>query len=315
MRIRASSFVTIQNIRPSTPGDGISVRSDRIMQRIKITHNTRYLYPERVRFLEHKLHLRPREGHDIRIESSGLRITPDYRISWQRDVYGNSVAIVTFDGAHQSLELVSTVVVEHYEGPVASLALAAQARQFPFAYDPMEQIDLVPYQTAVFGADQAHVKSWTQHIWRPGSVTDTMDFLDALNRRIAREIGYVVRDEPGVQSPARTMSRGKGSCRDVATLFIEACRGCGLASRFVSGYLVSSAAVEDLATTHAWAEVYLPGTGWRGFDSTGGQLVGGDHIAVAVHRHPEAIPPVSGSFIGPAEPKPTMEVQVHVERL
>ncbi|MGB5202016.1 MAG: transglutaminase family protein [Sedimenticolaceae bacterium] len=285
------------------------------MQRIKITHGTRYLYPEKVRFLEHKLHLRPREGHDIRIESSGLRITPDYRISWQRDVYGNSVAIVTFEGMHQSLELVSTVVVEHYEGPVASLALAAQARQFPFAYDPMEQIDLVPYQTVVFGADRAHVKGWIQDIWQPGSITNTMDFLDALNQRIASEITYIVRDEPGVQSPARTMSRGKGSCRDVATLFIEACRSCGLASRFVSGYLVSSAAVEDLATTHAWAEVYLPGTGWRGFDSTGGQLVGGDHIAVAVHRHPEAIPPVSGSFIGPAEPKPKMEVQVQVQRL
>jgi hypothetical protein len=216
---------------------------------------------------------------------------------------------------HQRLELVSTVVVEHYEGPVDSLALAAQARQFPFAYDPMEQIDLVPYQTAVFGADQPHVEGWIRDIWQPGSVTGTMDFLDALNQRIATEISYIVRDEPGVQSPARTVSRGKGSCRDVATLFIEACRSCGLASRFVSGYLVSSAAVEDLATTHAWAEVYLPGTGWRGFDSTGGQLVGGDHIAVAVHRHPEAIPPVSGSFIGPTELKPIMEVQVQVQRL
>ena len=86
------------------------------MQRIKITHSTRYLYAEDVRSFEHKLHLRPREGHDIRIESSALRITPDYHISWQRDVYGNSVAIVTFHGVHQRLELVSTVVVEHYEG-------------------------------------------------------------------------------------------------------------------------------------------------------------------------------------------------------
>ena len=86
---------------------------------------------------------------------------------------------------------------------------------------------------------------------------------------------------------------------------------------FEPGHVVFDrrAAVEDLATTHAWAEVYLPGTGWRGFDSTGGQLVGGYHIAVAVHRHPEAIPPVSGSFIGPTELKPIMEVQVQVQRL
>ena len=97
-------------------------------------------------------------------------------------------------GVHQRLELVSTVVVEHYEGPVDSLALAAQARQFPFAYDPMEQIDLVPYQTAVFGADQPHVEGWIRDIWQPGSVTGTMDFLDALNQRIATEISYIVRD-------------------------------------------------------------------------------------------------------------------------
>ena len=129
------------------------------------------------------------------------------------------------------------------------------------------------------------------------------------------EDGNTVREEPGVQNPAQTLFLGQGSCRDFAALFIEGCRSLGLASRFVSGYLVSSAAVEDLATTHAWAEVYLPGTGWRGFDSTGGQLVGGDHIAVAVHRHPEAIPPVSGSFIGPTELKPIMEVQVQVQRL
>jgi transglutaminase-like putative cysteine protease len=111
------------------------------------------------------------------------------------------------------------------------------------------------------------------------------------------------------------MNRRNGSCRDMATLFIEVCRHCGLASRFVSGYLVSSAAVEDLATTHAWADVYLPGAGWRGFDPTSGKLVGGDHIAVAVHRHPEAIPPVSGRFVGPSEPFPIMDVAVQVRRL
>ena len=156
---------------------------------------------------------------------------------------------------------------------------------------------------------------WLGDIWQPGGVIDTMAFLKQLNARIANDIDYLVRDEPGVQSPSTTLTRGRGSCRDVATLFIEACRYCRLGSRFVSGYLVSTAAVEDVATTHAWAEIYLPGAGWRGFDSTSGQLVGGDHIAVAVHRHPEAIPPVSGYFLGPAEPKPKLEVLVQVERL
>ncbi|MCG6965963.1 MAG: transglutaminase family protein [Chromatiaceae bacterium] len=285
------------------------------MQRIEIIHTTRYAYAQPVRFLPHKLHLRPREGHDIRIESSGLKISPAYEIAWQRDVYGNSVAIVQFSDKGDVLEIVSTVVVEQYEDAVVTLGLTEPARQFPFLYDPMEQIDLVPYQTAVFADQQAAVGEWLQDLCQPDSVTDTLRLLNELNARITNDIGYLVRDEPGVQSPVTTLDRGKGSCRDLATLFIEASRRCGLASRFVSGYLVSSAAVEDLATTHAWAEVYLPGAGWRGFDPTGGQLVGGDHIAVAVHRHPEAIPPVSGEFVGPLEPKPKMSVAVQVRRL
>jgi hypothetical protein len=213
------------------------------------------------------------------------------------------------------LELVSTVVVEHYEEAAGTLALAETAQQFPFSYDPMEQIDLVPYQTAVFADEGAALGRWVADIWQPGNRLDTLDFLDCLNGRITRDIHYLARDEPGVQPPALTMNRRNGSCRDMATLFIEVCRHCGLASRFVSGYLVSSAAVEDLATTHAWAEVYLPGAGWRGFDPTSGKLVGGDHIAVAVHRHPEAIPPVSGRFVGPSEPFPIMDVAVQVRRL
>lgn len=285
------------------------------MQRIEITHLTRYRYAQPVRLLDHKLHLRPREGHDIRIESSGLRITPDYRISWHRDVYSNSVALVSFGVQSNILELLSTVVVEHYESPSVSMQLTEQGETFPLVYDPMEQIDLIPYQTPVFTENQALVGDWLAPDWNAGQSLATLQLLDAISGRIAREIKYIVRDEPGVQSPQRTLKRGKGSCRDMATLFIEACRYCGLASRFVSGYLVSSAAVEDVATTHAWAEVYLPGVGWRGFDATSGQRVGGDHIAVAVHRHPEAIPPVSGQFVGPSEPKPEMEVEVRVQRL
>jgi transglutaminase-like putative cysteine protease len=285
------------------------------MQRIEITHTTSYRYAETVRFLEHRLHVRPREGHDIRIEASALRITPAFEIAWQRDVYGNSVAIVDFSEPSDTLEIVSTVLVQHYEPSVVSFALADTAQQFPFVYDPTEQIDLVPYQTSAFAEDREALAHWLQGVWQADGPIDTMSLLHLLNGRIANDIEYRVRDEPGVQSPATTLERGRGSCRDLSTLFIEACRHLGLASRFVSGYLVSNAAVEDLATTHAWAEVYLPGAGWRGFDSTSGQLVGGDHIAAAVHRHPEAIPPVSGMFVGSAQAKPRMSVSVQVRRL
>jgi transglutaminase-like putative cysteine protease len=285
------------------------------MQRVEIRHLTRYRYAQPVKFLAHKLHLRPREGHDIRVESSTLRIRPSYRIHWERDVYGNSVARVSFDRPADCLEIASSVVVEQYEGPLAVLELTREAESLPVIYDEIERIDLVPYQTPVFGQDSEALDAWLSSLEGRSLKPATLDFLDGLNQHLAQSIGYLAREEPGVQSPATTLDKGKGSCRDTATLFIEACRRRGLATRFVSGYLVSSAVVEDLATTHAWAEVYLPGAGWRGFDTTSGQRVAGDHIAVAVHRHPEAIPPVSGSFVGPAEPKPVLEVEVRAELL
>lgn len=285
------------------------------MQRIEISHTTTYHYPAPVHFLEHKLHLRPREGHDIRIEASELLISPAYNINWQRDVYGNSVAIVNFSEESDTLEIGSTIIVEQYESTVAKLEPSDTGMMFPFVYEPVEQIDLVPCQTRVFQETPEIYHEWLDSIWRSGTEVETLALLNSLNQRIADDIDYLVRYEPGVQSPEKTLFSGKGSCRDLATLFIESCRQLGLASRFVSGYLVSSAAVEDIATTHAWSEVYLPGAGWRGFDSTSGLLVGGDHIAVAVHRHPEAIPPVSGSFIGSMDLQPEMQVQVQVHRL
>ena len=285
------------------------------MRRIEIEHITRYAYQMPVQFLPHKIYVRPREGHDIRIESSSLQITPAFSIDWQRDVFGNSVAMVHFSEGGKLLEIVSRLVVQHYADQPSQVQLAEHACAYPVHYDPIEQIDLIPYQVSVFPQDYADVGAWLQDILSTGTVKDAVSLLNRINEKIAGSIAYTVRAEPGVQSPNTTLSLGRGTCRDVATLFIEACRYCGLGSRFVSGYLVSNAAVEDLATTHAWSEVYLPGTGWWGFDSTSGQMVGGDHIAVAVHRHPEVIPPVSGRFLGPPDCAAKMDVEVHVNIL
>jgi transglutaminase-like putative cysteine protease len=126
---------------------------------------------------------------------------------------------------------------------------------------------------------------------------------------------YEPREEQGVQSPAETLARGVGSCRDFAALFMDAGRQLGLATRFVSGYLRTPVTASDDGATHAWAEVYLPGPGWKGFDSTGGTLTGADHIAVAVAHHPEKVPPVAGTFIGPTAPRPILHVSVRVEIL
>jgi transglutaminase-like putative cysteine protease len=286
------------------------------MRRIQIKHTTRYSYEEEVILLPHTLHLRPREGHDIRLESSRLEIAPEFQIRWQRDVYGNSVAIVNFLNSARELVVTSEVVVEHYEDQPVDFVLADTAQLYPFRYDPMEQVDLTPYQLALFPQDQPQLHQWLENVYRPGQLIDTAELLTNINNKIVQELKYKVREEPGVQTPATTLSKGKGSCRDFATLFIECCRYCGFASRFVSGYLLSDAATDQThASTHAWSEIYLPGSGWRGFDSTSGLLVGGDHIAAAVHRHPEAVPPIAGSFLGTPNAKPKLKVELHVDRL
>ena len=144
---------------------------------------------------------------------------------------------------------------------------------------------------------------------------ETLSLESKLNQAIHNQFRYQMREEAGVQSPQETLRLGSGSCRDYATLFIEACRHLGLASRFVSGYLHAPATEAGNASTHAWAEVYLPGMGWKGFDPTIGEVTGNRHIAVAVARNPETVPPVSGRFIGPAPMMPSMLVDVQVNLL
>lgn len=282
------------------------------MRLIQIHHLTRYRYAETVNLLPHTLHLRPRDGHDIRVQSSRLVITPAFEIDWKRDVYGNSVALVRFLEAADELSVTSDVVVENYTDTAPDFAIEDYARSFPFDYDPAERFDLAPYQALIFPQDEQVLKGWIEDTCSQTVSADTVGMLTSLNARIAETFRYVIREEPGVQSPAQTLAGCQGSCRDFATLFIEICRMCGFASRFISGYVMNDALQEGYTATHAWAEVYLPGSGWRGFDPTVGRLVSGDHIAVAVHRHPEAIPPIAGSFVGTKGANPDLHVEVHV---
>ncbi len=285
------------------------------MRRIKIQHLTRYQYAEPVTLFPHSLHLRPREGHDVRVQSSKLEIEPEHQIRWKRDVYSNSVAIVTFLQAAAELVISSEVIVEHYEELALEFSLEDSAQHFPFQYDPSEQIDLAPYQSAIYPQDQPVLSEWLAGVFDPAIDTDTITILTTINRKIANELQYQMREEPGVQSPAQTLSTGTGSCRDFATLFIEICRGYGLASRFISGYILNESIMPGHTSTHAWAEVLLPGSGWRGFDSTSGLVVSGEHIAVAVHRHPEAIPPVAGTYVGAVNQPVELSVEVRVSHI
>ena len=280
------------------------------MRRLKIKHVTRYRYEQQVELLAHKLLLRPREGHDIRVESSRLRIEPKNRVLWHRDVHGNSVAVVEFSEKAKFLEIDSELVIEHYEDEPVEFSLDDRAEHFPFQYEAGERADLQPYLQPLFSQQVDALRSWIDQYWRPGQTLPTFELLNRMNREIPEQIKYRKREAFGVQSPSVTLTKRTGSCRDKATLFMEACRNLGIAARFVSGYQFDPNQVPGGGSTHAWCEVYLTGAGWRGFDSTTGEQVGGDHIAVAVARHPEWIPPVSGTFLGNTKAKLEIEVDV-----
>jgi transglutaminase-like putative cysteine protease len=170
---------------------------------------------------------------------------------------------------------------------------------YPFTYQNEEAILLSAYRALPDPDTISMVNKWIASFWQAGEKIQTYTLLQQIAQHINETLTYQVREEPGVQSAVRTLTCGTGSCRDFAFLFMEAVRCLGLAARFVSGYLYAPL-IAEVGSTHAWAEVYLPGAGWKGFDPTIGKIVGSDHIAVAVGRLPEAVPPIAGSFAGSA---------------
>ncbi len=284
------------------------------MRRLNISHVTEYLFPNPVSLRPHRLLLRPRENHNVRIESSILEIFPGHTVQWKRDVLDNSVAVAGFPEPSDRLRIASIVVIQHYEDNPFDFLVDDYAVIHPFDYAMEDRADLEPFRQAVYPSDQEAVQHWLGGLGLQQRM-QTFTLLDRVNREIANRFLYQMREEPGVQSPAQTLERNSGSCRDFAALFMEACRHRGLASRFVSGYLYTSDTEAGNASTHAWAEVYLPGAGWKGFDPTSGEVTGNRHIAVAVARHPEAVPPVAGSYLAPPGEHPTLNVAVRVSAL
>lgn len=284
------------------------------MHRLQIDHSTVYEFAEAVALLPHRLLLRPREDRHIHIEAAELSIFPVHQLHWQRDEWGNWLAVASFAAPSARLSIASRVVLRHYDDQPLNFLVAGHAAYYPFQYDLMEYPGLEPYLTPNFPRDWPRVADWLGNFWRPGQAVETYALLERINRAIAK-FAYVWREQPGVQTPAQTLAEGGGSCRDTATLFIEACRHLGLAARFVSGYLYSPFEAQGAGATHAWADVYLPGAGWKGFDTTSGLLTGNQHIAVAVSQRPESIPPVAGSFFADRLLSPTMRVAVSVTEI
>ncbi len=284
------------------------------MRRLDISHVTEYRFSAPVSLQPHRLLLRPRENHNVRIESLVLEIFPAHTLQWKRDALDNSVAVVSFPAPSDRLHIAGRVVIQHYEDNPFDFLLDDYAVIHPFDYAEEDGIELAPFLQSVYQSDREAVQRWLDGLVLPQPV-QTFRLLDRINREIVDRFEYRMRDEPGVQPPGQTLSHNSGSCRDFAALFMEACRHLGLASRFVSGYLFTFDTDAGNASTHAWAEVYLPGAGWKGFDPTSGEVTGNRHIAVAVARHPEAVPPVAGSYLGPPGQRPLLSVAVRVSAL
>ena len=284
--------------------------------KIRIQHRTTYNYAEPVSFGQHKIMVRPREGHDLHIESSKLEITPAHIIHWMRDVNGNSIASVDFTEQASQLMIYSELVLQHYDSNPLDFILQESAVYYPFVYDPVALPELTAFTIIIYPKDTARLREWLTQFWKPGGdKVETFTLLQQLNQHIHDTFQYQRRDDPGVQTPAETLQKNSGSCRDFATLLLEACRCWGLAARFVSGYMQCEATEAGGASTHAWAEVYLPGAGWKGFDPTSGIMTGSKHVTVAVARDPENAAPISGSYVGSSTAFQNIQVDVTVVQI
>ena len=286
------------------------------MRILSVRHATKYSYARPVTFGQHRLMLRPRDSHDLRLVTAGLTLSPPGQVRWMHDVFGNSVALVDFSQASTMLSIVSTLKIERWgiEGPL--FPIAPEAEFYPFIYSSSDRIDLGRLLEQHYPDPDGVLARWADSFVTSRPMR-TLDLLRNMNAALQPHIVYAERHEPGTQSPAETLQKKTGACRDFALTFIEAARYLGLGARFVSGYLYDPAldkgsATQAVAATHAWAEVYLPGAGWIEYDPTDVLIAGETLIRVAVTRDPAQAIPISGSYTGTPADFLDMKVEVTV---
>jgi transglutaminase-like putative cysteine protease len=267
------------------------------MSWLHIVHDTAYFYKKAVRFGPHRLVIRPREGHDVRIEEIRVEIEPSFDLEWSRDLFGNCVATAHILSPAERLRIHSEVLL-HQTAPFPQQRSAPPETPtgFPVHFSEIESAVATAYLATTHPADVAKVKEWVSTSIDPALVYDAEEIVASIARKIRKTIKYRRREAKGVQSPSQTLSAGSGSCRDMATLMLEALRSVGFPARFASGYLVGSASNAGHAATHAWAEAYLPSVGWLGYDPMLGEATSGNHIVVGVSNHPRGVMPVTGIF-------------------
>ncbi|HEY8616924.1 transglutaminase family protein [Phenylobacterium sp.] len=282
------------------------------MTRLSIRHETLYTYERPVSFAPHRLLVRPRDSHAIRVVDALLTVSPPGEMRWMYDALGNSVCSFTPQGESTSLSIVSELVIERYPAPLAKLQVADPQTANPIVYAPADRAVLAPFIEPVTEDPDGALLEWLR-ARAGGTYEPALNFLLRLNRTIHAEFEYQWRDIGGAQEPSHTVQLGSGTCRDFAWLMVEALRRLGYAARFVTGYLYSPGhdGVRGAGATHAWCEVFLPELGWTEFDPTNALAESADLIPVAVARTPAEAAPISGAIFGDGgESNLTVEVDV-----
>ena len=270
--------------------------------RVGLYHKTTYEYDRLVTLSPQIVRLRPAPHTRTPVTSFSMRIEPkDHFINWQQDPQGNFLARLVFPRQTRRFSLEVDLVAEMTVINPFDFFLEPYAEKIPFRYEALEQRDLEPFLKVSPAGPR--LQALLDSIDR--SPTPSADFLVSLNQRLQRQIRYLIRVEPGVQTPEVTLELASGSCRDSGWLLVETLRHLGLAARFVSGYLIQLkpdvkplegpvGPPVDFTDLHAWAEVYLPGAGWVGLDPTSGLFAGEGHIPLAATPAPHSAAPISG---------------------
>lgn len=285
------------------------------MTTLTISHLTTYRYRWPVGLGPHRLMLRPRESLELRVLKNELTITPSASVTWAHDVWGNSVATANFQELSDRLVIDSVVTIDLNAVAWPVFDIAASAISYPFLYSEADWIDLGALTIPQYPDPEGRLRAWAT-AFVAGPQTDTLSLLKDLSLGVSASVSYLIREDEGAQSPLETLDIRWGSCRDFAVLFAEAARTLGFGARIVSGYLhnpdLGLVGSTGAGSTHAWAEVYLPGAGWVTFDPTNRSVGGFNLIPVAVARDIRQAMPVVGSFAGSANAFQEMQVEVSV---